>query len=255
LIDYKVVNLAIAGINGWAVLQDLAIDPKFQGIILCSVHESHFVFDKKKANSYVDNYHQYYKRSLWFLDMKLHTLIKAWLQSNLVFLSSQLNLDRLIKSDLSPRPLYVHMQWDRYRPAYYYTRMTKERREKLKNKRINRMKNRKNKMTHEKRTGKFKETIDVELKKIHKSMKMKGAQLVLIRMPTTDERWIFDEMIFPKKIYWNYLAEHTNVPTIHFKDYDTLNYFSCPDTSHLDATESPIFTKNLIDIIKEKIKL
>ena len=98
----------------------------------------------------------------------------------------------------------------------------------------------------------FNQILIDKLKRYYHNLKKHNADLILIRMPTTDEHWDFDQSIYPKAKYWDQINGHTGIPTIHFKDYGQLSNFDCPDTSHLDANDSPLFTMYLSEIIMKK---
>jgi hypothetical protein len=78
----------------------------------------------------------------------------------------------------------------------------------------------------------------------------RGGRVVYVRMPTCDERWTGDEIVFPKAQFWDQLAAQTRALTIHFKDYPELAKFPCPDTSHIESKDAPEFTRTLLDILQ-----
>jgi len=74
-------------------------------------------------------------------------------------------------------------------------------------------------------------------------------------MPSSDEMWRYEQAQFPKEQFWDQIFKWSGVPTIHFKDDKNLSSFDCPDTSHLDAEDAVIFTRYMINIVKEKLSL
>jgi len=82
----------------------------------------------------------------------------------------------------------------------------------------------------------------------------RGGRVVFVRLPTSGEVWDLDEQYYPRKQYWNVFAQRTAAATIHFEDYETLASFECPDGSHLDYRDAAVFTRNLAEILKEKIE-
>ena len=77
----------------------------------------------------------------------------------------------------------------------------------------------------------------------------RGCRVVFLRMPTGDECWELDEQHWPKAKYWDRFAQGTKAETVHFRDYESLNRFECPDCSHLDDTDAVQFTAALAEIL------
>lgn len=242
--DMDIVHLALDGKLPYSTLKDLAEDPKFDGWILCDCPIWGIIDESQKPD--VEYYHRYFD-SFWgqlgIMDRKTNALIKAWLQERFVVISAYLKYAFVLRQ----APLYMAMDGDRYRPSYYRTKtkpgelpLIRERRIKATNA---------NYVVWEK-MGKISEDFaTTEMKRINGLIEKKGGKLILLRLPTTGERWPLDEKIYPKK-YWDRLHEWSGALTIHFKDYPELSGFECPDTSHLDALDAPIFTRNLARIVK-----
>jgi hypothetical protein len=68
-------------------------------------------------------------------------------------------------------------------------------------------------------------------------------------MPTCGKHWEFDQNRYPKDKYWDKIQPITGASVIHFLDVPSLSNFDCPDTSHLDARDAPVFTQRLADEI------
>ena len=254
LTHYKAIHLTIDGTSYFYVLKDLCEDVKFNGVIFFSVTAGDFkqrLFEKAKP--WVDYYHKNVD-GISEIGNKLNTIIQVNIQDNFVITSSALNIRRIIYSRLSPKPLYSRMQKDRYRPAFFYERLTPDKLSKHRKHRIEKIVNKfeKTNDNFESKKKEFKKAMK-ELRNYYVILKSRGGDLILIRMPTTDEHWSVDEINYPKQIFWDQITKLTGIPTVHFKDYASLNSFDCPDTSHLDATDSPQFTKSLVSIIKNKI--
>lgn len=249
--NINVTHLAIDGTSSLYVLKDLADDPKFSGIVLFSMTvgdlRQEAILD---AKPWVDFYHS--KFDSFFCDMseKINTLIQVRLQSLFVLLSSEFNFKAITYKFLSQKdikPLYCNMQPNRFRPAYYHDRLSPdELREHI---RIRIDIARASASTANIDRESFLQSITT-LALYSRKLQEKGGKLIIVRMPSTGEHWAIDEKIFPKKDYWDRISKMTNIPTVHFLDYPSLNRFDCPDTSHIDARDSTEFTRNLSKIIK-----
>jgi hypothetical protein len=73
-------------------------------------------------------------------------------------------------------------------------------------------------------------------------------------MPTDQGHWKLDEQYYPYEQYWQRLERLSLAPTIHFKQIPGLDQFKLPDSTHLDQTDAPEFTRILFDyLIKQNL--
>jgi hypothetical protein len=78
-----------------------------------------------------------------------------------------------------------------------------------------------------------------------------GGRVIFVRYPVSGLIWKQLEKNYPRAAYWDEFAQHTRFATVHFKDYPELQ-FQCPDYSHLDMSQSPVFTQALAKILLER---
>ena len=83
-------------------------------------------------------------------------------------------------------------------------------------------------------------------------IQLRGGRVAFVAYPTIGESWEFEENAYPKAQYWDIFAMQTFATTIHFKDYDELACFDCPDTSHLDYRDAILFTRSLLKVLAER---
>lgn len=247
--SYDVVHLALEGTTPFWILKDLAEDPQFNGIIICGMTVNWLLpTDHEESKPWVDYYHANFGK-LSNLDKKLNASFQAWLQSKLVIFSPRLTLQSLLKTRFSPRPLYGYMRLDRYR-LVNYSRMNLEELREHKEWRINNaakaFKNVPNNAILL-----FEKVVKKDLAKFHALMRDKGGKIILVRMPTSDEHWEYSQEAFPKETFWDRITKWSEMSTIHFYDFEGLSGFECPDASHLDATDAPEFTRNMIAVMKQ----
>lgn len=248
----RAIHLAINGTPSLYVLKDLSDDPDFNGIVLFDTTAAQlnptFFLD---AKPWVDFYHAKFDDNFTEVSEKINSFIQVELQKHFTVLSSELTLKRILYSSLSPKPLYLNMQTNRYMPAYYYNRMKPEELKQHKESRIT-LVNEYSKLKPLNENT-FNAELSGKLITYYTKLKNRGGNLFIVRMPSTDEDWSSNQKIYPKDRYWDQIEKITKIPTIHFKDYESLSNFDCPDSSHLDAKDSPAFTKALVDIVKSKI--
>ncbi|MEO6538814.1 MAG: hypothetical protein ABIT07_09970, partial [Ferruginibacter sp.] len=80
----------------------------------------------------------------------------------------------------------------------------------------------------------------------------RGGQIIFVRTPSGGPFLMGEKMGFPREKYWDRLLAVTNRPGIYFEDYPAIAKFVCPEFSHLKQSDAIIFTKNLVEILKQK---
>jgi len=79
-----------------------------------------------------------------------------------------------------------------------------------------------------------------------------GGSVIIIRFPTDKGHWQLDEQYYPKKQYWDLIANNPQLTAVHFNDVPGLNQFDLPDSSHLNQKDSQAFTRISLDYIIDK---
>jgi hypothetical protein len=105
----------------------------------------------------------------------------------------------------------------------------------------------------------FYETENSELLKILERVKKsldkltaRGVKIIFVRTPESGEMKFISDNVVPRKKYWDVLLQGTNTEGIHYSDYDGLNGFACPEWSHLSPADGVLYTKKLVEILKQK---
>lgn len=233
--DYQITQLAIPGTGPISTLEDIADDQDFKGIIICSL--TAFSFDRDSQQNFVNYYH-----SAPIYELNTEPRIQSFLQTHFVFLNQALNMKaiagRLRKGESIPKT-YTVMDSDRsvssdFRQIDIQT---------LKNKVLKDLRS-----GYESRISYKKWLNNVnKLEKTVQKISRRGGKVIFVRLPTSGEHWALDQKYFPRSLYWDRLEKLTKTKTIHFQDFDSLAYFKCPDTSHLDYRDTPRFTNALLD--------
>jgi hypothetical protein len=253
--EFDTIQLAIDGALPFEVIKDLCTDPKFDGIILADVTVPFLCvtdsINKQKELEYITYYHNTFQTAA-SIEKRMNASMGVFLQSNFVIFSPVLAFKSLLYTRLHPDWLYFHMQKNRFRPAFYYDRLSPEALQMHRTKRIASITQ--NEITRTPKS-KFEHIAQKELRPLYDQLRKHGGNMVLVRMPTTDAHWEADEKMAPKAMYWDRLQILSGIPTIHFMDHENLSKFDCPDTSHLDAQDVPEFTHNLSHIVGDKLHL
>lgn len=244
----EVIHLGIEGKNPYAVLKDMSEDPRFNGWILCDTQG--WQGSNPDDGGHTDYYHTAY-RTFWgrlgALDKLVNTLIKAALQNRWVLFSPELRLPLSLRPHLKPKPFRVEK--DRYQAFYFRKKMTAEELKKFRKERMEESTLQNISPFKEEDAERF--SLE-ELRRFQELMTQKGGRIFLVRMPTSEDRFQLEELIYPKNA-WDRIYTWSGIRTIHFKDYPQLSSFECPDSSHLDAEDAPLFSERLARIMKNQI--
>lgn len=246
---HRVIHLAIDGTTPLGVLRDLAEDEDFDGIVLCSasvllLHQG-IANENRRDQEYVDHFHDVY-RSGAGIEKRINGVIAGYFQSRSVISSSVLSLESLLGTRFDPPRLGQHMRFSRFRPAYYFDRMTTEELQAYRDRRVAKhLAMLETKVSEDE----IRNLAENDLARFRSELNSRGGELVLIRMPTTGEHWNIDQKVAPKAVFWDNLEEWSGIPTIHFQDHEELADFDCPDTSHLEANDARVFTGHLAAIL------
>lgn len=247
--EYKLINLGIDGACANAVLEDLAADETFRGIVICDITPQCFMFGnlgELNAKHFVDFYKKKYN-----INMEINRVIATLVEESLVTVDKYLSIIKVIGSLIIER---------NFRPPRYWT--TKEDRsqlvdysmveiEKVKEKRMLNAKKHYENLKVKVDKAKYLEGVDKVEDAVSKIIK-RGGRVVFVHFPVSEEHWKLDEDYFPKKQYWDGFASRTKGEVIHFKEVEELNKFNLPDTSHLDFRDTKEFTSLLFNEMKRR---
>jgi hypothetical protein len=77
-------------------------------------------------------------------------------------------------------------------------------------------------------------------------LKARGVKIVFLRLPVNSPLIDREEQLAPRVATWDRLVRENAVPAIHFREHAELNGFTCPEWSHLSASDSVEFTRRLV---------
>ncbi|HUS01054.1 MAG TPA: hypothetical protein VMY77_04970 [Chitinophagaceae bacterium] len=83
-------------------------------------------------------------------------------------------------------------------------------------------------------------------------IKARGGQVIFLRPPSSGAAKGGEKIAYPRNIYWDKLLEQTNTDGIYFEDYPEIAAFECPEWSHLSQAQAIIFTKNIVQILRQQ---
>ena len=241
--------LAIDGDSPLPVLQNLAEDPEFSGLVICSLTPQ-WLAEQKITMQRAKKWIRKYKKQKW--SSRLETHLATTLQQMFVFRFPGLSPGRVWRHlvlDERLKKVYAPMRTDRYRLADY-TRSDFPRLKKAREKRARQLVVSTIPLMPEVFSERI-EQMHQWVEKIHQ----RGGEVVFIRMPSTGVIQEIEAAAWPRDRYWDVFAARMDGFTVHFEDYAALASLECPDGSHLDGGGAAFFTETLVEILHKNLVL
>jgi len=85
-----------------------------------------------------------------------------------------------------------------------------------------------------------------------RTIQARGGKVVFFREPSAGEHLRLDEANYPRKLYWDAYARIAPMPMIDFRDEPAFAAIPLPDTSHIDGTDVPRFTRTLLEMLARR---
>ncbi|QDU71622.1 hypothetical protein [Mucisphaera calidilacus] len=238
--DRAVAQLAIDATQPASVLRDLAEDPAFTGVIICSVSPAAFkeetlwsqepwvvYYEHRWSISEMISYRVGYE-----LDRCLATRQPSW-----SFISM---ISTLAKTRTLPTPSHRFITEDRSRCLDFSKVDQDKLRETIAGRR---------------------DTLEITppeqwlanaalMEPGIEQLMERGGRVVYVRLPVAHEPYEYDREVYPRAQYWDALAEATSATMIHFEDVAGMNQIPVPDGSHIDMRSQAELTRLLMDEVE-----
>lgn len=250
-----VVQLASNGMSPLPVLEDLAADGLFRGVVLCGLSIptlfGHPKYDEKARNwirasqrqTHLDRWNQ------WVL-MRLEELFVYPAKEELF---AQLMASFQILTSDEPRTLFwgsstqltiIDENRESYMPVY--VEKNKSVREYIIGEQIREM-GKPEAVSPEERARVI-ERVRAAVQRIQ----ARGGKVVFIRYPAGGRIAELEARVWPRERYWDALAALPGVIGMHHADHAGLRGFVPPEDSHLTRSDRIKFTTALIELLKER---
>lgn len=237
--------LAIDGNSPLPILQNLAEDSGFSGLVICGLTPQ-WLAESRTTKRRAAKWIRKYRRQKW--SSRLETHLSAGVQQLFVFRFPGLSPGRVWRHlihDERLKKVYAPMRMDRYRPADYtktdLLQLKKAREERAQQLAFS---------TIALESEAFRERVE-QVHRWVEQIEHRGGQVVFIRMPSTGTIREIEAVSWPRHRYWDVFAARMNGLAVHFEDYAVLAGLPCPDGSHLDAGGATLFSEALIKIFQK----
>lgn len=244
--NHTVTQLSINGHYPMAAFKALANDENFKGTVIVSLSaqalESQYLDMQQPYIDYYENNSSLYR--------SFDAYISAYLASHFRFLHPLLSLEQLIKfyqnNHRFKDVFYTSANLDQSVSADYSKTNTAVLLKHFVDEKAQQYKN-----TPQTPPEKWQQNITLLVDYSQKISK-RGGHVIIIRFPTDKGHWQLDEKYYPRKHYWDLIANNPQLTAIHFNDVPGLNQFDLPDSSHLDQKDSQAFTQLLLKYLMDK---
>jgi hypothetical protein len=227
--NHPCVDLAIAGTQPVATIQDLAEDAEFRGTVLYELPASLVGWQLEDQRPYVEHYHKE-----WTLRKAPETLLQAFVQSQLVCISPNLDLASLASALAQrkwPPKLYSRLLWDRSRRTDAVP-MKPSSGEAIRDPEV----------LSEKQHATLR-----DLRQAIEQIRAKGGEVILIRTPTCGSAFEEERQRYPRREYWDDFTRTDGARAVSFEEIPGLESLHCGDGSHLAEKSADKFTAALAE--------
>jgi hypothetical protein len=236
----RTVQLSINGSSSLPMLEDLAGDERFRGLVLCEVSPTLFFSVeptevRTRAGSYVTQHRH-------------RTFVADWEAAMRVPFQERLVL---LLSAVQPKSVLHHVLVNRALPAPPYSRTLASRQQQSDFDGVDLAPLRQLwEQRHQSAHGKAPEPAELDALLEHVSslverIRSRGGDVVFVRMVTSGGLRRIEDTRYPRERYWDRLLQRTGSRGITFEDVPALARFECPEGSHLDYRSAPEYTRLL----------
>jgi hypothetical protein len=93
----------------------------------------------------------------------------------------------------------------------------------------------------------------VTLSPLINRIRQRGGEVVLLRPPSAGRVLDLERRVVPRERVWNRLVRETRSFGIHFEDYDDMQGLSVPDWSHLSGSSARLFTQAYVNVLCQQV--
>lgn len=242
----RALQLAIVGASPLVVLEQLAEDEAFAGLVLCDATTWILFNPPERTAALREEYTATYRRSRTQRSLLWETRLRSWFDAQLASQSislEQFHRRAFVRTDASRIP-YFSMTSERFLKLDFQRVDVQRRIDAL----LEHM--------HESRNSLDDAAIGAIIERVRRAVqriRARGGEVVLLHMPHNGEIGALEREWFPRDEYWERLIAAVGDPTIHYADHAELASFVCPDGSHLDVRDAERFTRSLAGVVRKTL--
>ena len=239
-----VVQLAIRGADPLPILEDLAADTSFRGLVfyefLPALAFGEAAGPARSSRQYVAEYHRMRVNPLSALGQRLKASVESRFAFRQPFLSLRV-LQTTWREGRVPKPSYTRLLQDRRLLLDFRFADERALAENL-----------------AAATREFARSLDEEgiqqMLERHKNailaIEGRGGRVVLLKLPTSGPVLQVESELFPDELYWARVVENLEAPHYDLADYPAFSRFPPIDGSHIDGSQKVEFTRTLLQLLQ-----
>lgn len=85
-------------------------------------------------------------------------------------------------------------------------------------------------------------------------LRRNGANVIFLRLPSSEEVNLLESAFFPKSRYWDRMAQQLDAVFIHADDFPQMAAYVGGDGSHIDTSNIVEFTRELAEILRQQAR-
>ena len=240
------VQLAISGGSPLPVLEQLSRDPTFRGTVILDALPRMLFDTEKDREKLVSRWLRSYRKTHRSPARTSEARLRIPLTANLV--STRLSPWQFfgrsfLRSDLSRIP-YATMGTNRFMQLDFNKVDLNQRIDVIYH------------QVQEQGQPAVGTEIEETLQRIERAVskiRSRGGNVVLVHFPHDGKIRDLENELYPRATYWDALVARVDAPAIHFADEPALSAYRCPDGSHLDVRDTADFTRDLADLVRERL--
>jgi hypothetical protein len=243
----RVLQLALDGSSPVPVLTDLANDPRFRAVVLCTLTPSFLVPEPPNQGAFP--FLDYYRHD-WNLSKRIDRHIRTAVQSAFAIAQEDLSWRLVIRQVLDgkrPEPPALREYADRFGAFDFEDpRVNPDALQGARQFALNwipqRERSTRDAVTHDQWLACL-EPVEDAVRRIQ----ARGGRVVFLRPVSNGPIRAIEDECFPRARYWDVFARRTSAVAIHFEDVPAMRQFVCPEWLHLSFPDTFRFTEALAD--------
>ena len=241
-----VIQLAVEGTSALALLENLAVDPRFRGTVIFSVAPA-FTLNSALPRIVAGKQREWVQH---YLDQsrsrRMEQALRLYLQGKLAFRSPDAKLTRVVaaitetgdlpdrdqKTTFANRVLHkdyskVSVEVDELGMVQFYLENTVPYSQ-----------------------PEFEVVLNY-LDTLVRMLRAKGVDVIILQLPSSAEVYMLESVFFPRERFWAVMEQRLDATFIHADDYPQMADFMSEDGSHIDSQHIVEFTKVLAGILRD----
>lgn len=241
------IQLALAGASPLPVLEDLAADSSFHGLVLAELLPFYTFDARLGAEEDTRNFLAAYREAQSSPAERWEAWFRTHVPNHFVFRRTKLLPHRFRRAykgnDLAPPQSYERS--DRYHPIFF----SEQFRRTVAPGNLDSMRFQNLKKTTRPATGAELERLHGRIRESATQIVARGGRVVLIHLDACGGRKIAESRLYPEAVYWAPLRKIPGITLIDSDDHPEIANLPCLDGSHIDATDAPAVTRFLARLI------